>query len=233
MKKADKAAVLETLTQDRKGGRLPAGSDPEKRRQIMEGADRVFSTLGFDAASMSDVAQEAGVSKATLYVYFDDKEHLFTALCAVKRDRNIAELIATLTLDRAVWETLATLGSEVVRRVSQPQVIATQRIVIGVADRMPDIGQEFFAAGAQRLTEALAELLAHHVAQGVLAIDDTQLAAAQFLELTQATITRPRLFGVVKGAAGEDEISRVVGSAVKLFLSAYTATPDFGSKGRK
>ena len=78
----------------RRGGRPPAGTDPLKRQQILDGAGRVFSTLGFDAASMSDVAREAEVSKATLYVYFENKEQLFTRICAERRDRNIAELMA-------------------------------------------------------------------------------------------------------------------------------------------
>ncbi len=41
----------------------------------------------FDAASMNDITREAGVSKGTLYVYFENKEDLFTALIA--RERNI------------------------------------------------------------------------------------------------------------------------------------------------
>src|SRR5215510_14134127 len=90
--------------EDRRGGRPAAGTDPQKRRQILEGAGRVFSTLGFDAASMNDVAREAQVSKATLYVYFQDKEHLFTAICAEHRDRNIAEKIALLDVNQPVVE---------------------------------------------------------------------------------------------------------------------------------
>ena len=35
---------------------------------------------GFDAASMGEIAREAGVSKGTLYVYFDSKEELFEAI---------------------------------------------------------------------------------------------------------------------------------------------------------
>ena len=42
-----------------------------KRRQIMEGARTVFLAAGFDGASMNDIARVAGVSKGTLYVYFD------------------------------------------------------------------------------------------------------------------------------------------------------------------
>ena len=73
--------------EERRGGRPAAGTDPQKRRQILDGAGRIFSTLGYDAASMSDVAHEAQVSKATLYVYFQDKEHLFTARRARLRTR--------------------------------------------------------------------------------------------------------------------------------------------------
>ena len=66
----------ETVAVERAG----AGEDPRKRRQILEGARRLFLSKGFDAASMGDIAREAGVSKGTLYVYFDNKEVLFTAL---------------------------------------------------------------------------------------------------------------------------------------------------------
>ena len=54
--------------------------DNAKRRQIVEGARTIFLQHGFDAASMNDIARAAGVSKGTLYVYFDNKEQLFEAI---------------------------------------------------------------------------------------------------------------------------------------------------------
>ena len=54
--------------------------DGAKRRQVMDGARKVFLADGFDAASMNEIARVAGVSKGTLYVYFDSKEDLFAAL---------------------------------------------------------------------------------------------------------------------------------------------------------
>jgi DNA-directed RNA polymerase specialized sigma24 family protein len=41
---------------------------------------RAFLAQGFDAASMGEIARKAGVSKGTLYVYFDSKEQLFEAI---------------------------------------------------------------------------------------------------------------------------------------------------------
>src|SRR5437773_7135185 len=51
-----------------------------KRRQILDGARKVFMDLGFDGASMGEIARSAGVSKGTLYVYFADKNRLFEAI---------------------------------------------------------------------------------------------------------------------------------------------------------
>ena len=59
----------------------PVGDeDSSKRRQILDGARRVFMDLGFDGASMGEIARSAGVSKGTLYVYFADKNRLFEAI---------------------------------------------------------------------------------------------------------------------------------------------------------
>src|ERR1700726_1792761 len=60
---------------------LTAGDeDSAKRRQILDGAGKVFMDLGFDGASMGVIARAAGVSKGTLYVYFADKNRLFEAI---------------------------------------------------------------------------------------------------------------------------------------------------------
>ena len=58
----------------------PADEDAAKRRQIVDGARRVFLAQGYDGASMGEIARAAGVSKGTLYVYFENKEQLFDAI---------------------------------------------------------------------------------------------------------------------------------------------------------
>src|SRR3546814_8149225 len=54
-------------------------SDPGKHDAILENARRMFTRLGFDGTSMDELAQHAGVSKATIYNHFDSKEALFEA----------------------------------------------------------------------------------------------------------------------------------------------------------
>ena len=49
-------------------------------QEILEAALAVFAEKGFSAARMEDISQRAGVTKGTIYLYFDSKEALFKAL---------------------------------------------------------------------------------------------------------------------------------------------------------
>lgn len=56
-----------------------SGND-ERPNQILTAAAAVIVRLGYDKTSMSDIADEAGVSRGTVYLYFKGKEELFEAL---------------------------------------------------------------------------------------------------------------------------------------------------------
>ena len=53
-----------------------------RREQILDAAARVFLDRGLAEATMADVAEAAGVAKGTVYLYFDSKSALLTALRA-------------------------------------------------------------------------------------------------------------------------------------------------------
>ncbi len=51
-----------------------------RRQQIMVAAKRVFSVKGYNKATMEDIAKEAELSPGTLYLYFKNKDELFSSL---------------------------------------------------------------------------------------------------------------------------------------------------------
>jgi AcrR family transcriptional regulator len=51
-----------------------------RRQQIIVAAKRVFSEKGYNRSTIEDIAQEAELSPGTLYLYFKNKEELFTSL---------------------------------------------------------------------------------------------------------------------------------------------------------
>jgi len=58
------------------------------------------------------------------------------------------------------------------------------------------------------------------VRTGVLAIDDCEIAACQFLDACQSTLFKPVLFNF-EPPPSEERIRKVVGMAVRMFLAAY------------
>jgi TetR/AcrR family transcriptional regulator len=54
----------------------------ERAQRILAAADELFGGRGYDAVSVRDVAQHAGVNKALVFYYFDSKEELFARVLA-------------------------------------------------------------------------------------------------------------------------------------------------------
>lgn len=202
----------------------PAADDSAKRRQIVEGARKIFLQRGFDAASMNDIARAAGVSKGTLYVYFTNKEQLFEAIvheeCQVHAEK-------TFDLDpnnHDVDAALTRLGLAFVEFLCRPEKASALRTVVAIADRMPEIGKAFYETGPAIGIAKLAAYLQAQNQAGVIAVDDCELAAAQFLDSCQSMLFKPVLFNF-REAPNRDAIAYVVGTAVRTFLRAYGVTP--------
>lgn len=61
-------------------GRRKKEPESTHRENIAIAAERLFMRGGIEATTMNDIAKEAGYSKATLYVYFADKEEIVSFL---------------------------------------------------------------------------------------------------------------------------------------------------------
>jgi AcrR family transcriptional regulator len=214
---------LKKPTSDETGsssGRFAAGEDPAKREQIIDGAKRVFMRMGFDAASMNDITREAGVSKSTIYVYFENKEDLFAAMVERERAALLAALRNVLAGHEDVKTSLYEFGVTFLEHMTDEKIIAAMRTVLGVRERMPDLCSRFFR-GPQNLRSVLQDFLSRHVDAGTLVIDDIELAAGQFLDLASGSFFKFRLFGTMAEAPSHEEMSRVIKGAIRVFMAAY------------
>lgn len=201
--------------------RLGAGQDPAKRSQILEGAQSVFLRMGFDAASMNDITREAGVSKGTIYVYFNSKEDLFVALCEHYRHTMFSALIGKLDNGFSNREELTEFGIALVTLITSSTAIRAQRIVLGVSERKPELSARFYDRGPKRSLVAMAEYLEKMIENGVLEPFEVDRVAYQLSDLFLAGLYRPRLFGVIADEPTEEAIRKNVETAVDFFFRAY------------
>src|SRR6202167_5180222 len=157
--------------------RVVTDTDSSKRRQIIDAAPKGFLDLGFDGASMGEIARAAGVSKGTLYVYFADKNRLFEAIV---EEETIEQSKMAFNFDakRDVATTLREFGEAYIQLLCRPGGGSAIRTVMAIAERMPDVGRRFYEQVLQNTISRLAGYLEAHVGPNDLAIGDCQLAAS-------------------------------------------------------
>src|SRR6266481_1811884 len=180
---------------------LVGDEDSSKRRQILDGARKVFMDLGFDGASMGEIARSAGVSKGTLYVYFDDKNRLFEAIVEEEA-----------------------LGQAYIQLLCRPGGGSATRTVMAIAERMPEVGRRFYNNVIALTIARLAAYLEVHTRSGDLEIEEFQLAATQFMQMCQASLFMPFIFQAAPAPSAE-RIAQVVKSATRIFLAGYQVKP--------
>lgn len=156
-----------------KGNPLNGQKSPKKigvrnsfrTKAIFDGAMQVFMTQGYEKASMDRIALAAGVSKPTLYSYFQDKEGLFTALIEqMVLGDSISKLLGdSRFLQLPLRESLKQLATILLDKFGSEQPLSTLfRLLIGESGRFPDLAQAFVRNIEQPILKELSHLFANH-----------------------------------------------------------------------
>jgi len=198
----------------------PETLSPEKRAQVLRGAATVFAEDGYEGASMSRIALEAGVSKGTLYNYFETKAHLFAAYIAEECHLKIEHLFDPAQLEGPPAEVLTGIGTRMVQMMISPTGLTIYRVVTSEAQKFPELAKIFYDAGPARSIGALAGWLRRETDAGHLRIEDPVFAAEQFFALCQTRLYLRRMLRMDQ-ATPPEEAAHVVAAAVQLFLNTY------------
>ena len=187
-----------------------------KRAAILTAARGVFLQDGYAAASMNAIADAAKVSKATLYSHFKDKEALFAA---VVEERYTAFSDALPAYDEGAdpAEALAAFARAMLKNIRAPEHIALIRLIIGEQDRFPVLSEIYFKLGkasAYGKTQTYIRALAK---SGGYDIQDTKLAAGQFLGGVKEMLYWPVMFGGEPMGEDDEVIESIVAAMVKAW----------------
>ncbi len=156
----------------------PAPADPDTaprfhRRpgarpdELLAAAVSVFGERGFHATTLEAVAQRAGVSKGTVYLYFASKDDLFRAMVEKKV---VAQLEGVETLVREHTGSATGLLTEAVQRLwdalARKDMVCLTRIVQAELPNFPGVRQFFFDHVVQRHRRLLRTIVERGVATG-------------------------------------------------------------------
>lgn len=153
---------------------LPAAAPKRWRRrkearpaEILDAALAVFAEKGFAAARLEQVAKTAGVSKGTLYLYFDSKEALFEAVVRSAIVPRIADAEGLLRDHRgSATDLLAALYRRFAAVMADEQVSAIPKLVIGEAGNFPELAKFYLREVVSRGLRLMGAVLELGVARG-------------------------------------------------------------------
>jgi AcrR family transcriptional regulator len=119
----------------------------------------VFLELGFERASMDEVAARAATSKRTLYAHFGNKENLYREVVELVRGAYLARIGRPSEYSADPNEAVVLFLARVSQLVLWESVVRTCRLAISEAERLPDASRDYFDAMFGTAQRRLAEFL--------------------------------------------------------------------------
>ena len=191
-----------------------------KRQAIIQAAAEVFRDVGFERASMEDIRERVGGSKATLYNYFPSKEKLFFEVMYQAKELELVKITAALNPDTDdLKQELLHFGKKLLPVLYSPDAIAIRRLAIAELGHS-DIGKVVFEGSTAPMEKQVAEFLNKAMKRGVLRTTDAKTAAVHLLSLLESELLQRVLLGVMDSLKPE-AVKGVVRRAVEVFLSGY------------
>ena len=192
----------------------------EKAQAILDAATREFMRHGYERANMDAIADEADVSKQTIYNHYGSKEALFEAIVSERSGQLLAPLHDPELSNRTPGQALRSLGRQFLAVVLDPSSLALYRVLVAEAHRFPALGLVTYQRGPARSVETLAGYLSDEHARGRLCVTDPALAAEQFFGMLMGHMQLRALLGV-QAQPSPARLNAFIDRAVDTFLAAH------------
>lgn len=152
------------------------------RARLIDAAAQVFAQRGYQAASVEEIAEEAGYSHGAVYSNFEGKADLFLAVFEdymAERVRELAETQAALAEDAPLEARARALADQWMDRLARDRESMTLHMeFIAHADRDPELARRF-GTRSMAMREAVASYIAHYQQEAglelAMGVDDLAL----------------------------------------------------------
>lgn len=190
------------------------------REAILDAATRLFLENGYDRTSLARVAEQAEVSKATLFKQFPTKAALFEAAVLAVGGTLSGEPVDPPADDFTAG--LVQLGCAYAELLVRPEMVALMRTIIAESPRFPELRERTFDFGTLPVLTALGQYLRDAHSSGIAVIDDPDQVSEQFLGMIASSIFWPRL---VHGtwSITKDAQEQVIVQAAQTIATRYVA----------
>ncbi len=190
------------------------------RARILDAAFAAFMKQGYAATSTLEIATQARVSKRDLYALFGNKQAMLIECIRARARRFQVPADLPVPRDRdTLARMLAGFGTQLVREITDPAVVAVFRLAIAEAVHSPEVARALDSIGREASRAALRQILAQAQESQLLTGDPARLAE-QFGGLLWGNLLVSLMLGVVKRPNAR-EIAARAEDATAAFLQLH------------
>jgi TetR/AcrR family transcriptional regulator, mexJK operon transcriptional repressor len=200
------------------------GRSARKRLTILSAGRDLFLGNGYQGTSVDQIAASAEVSKQTVYKHFGDKHELLLAIVNDALESSVTPVLERIhaLADTADLEgDLTALAADYLRAVLQEPVVQLRRLVVGEANRVPELAQLYYDKAPARTLAAFAEAFSTLHDRGLLRVPEPSVAAEHFAFLVVGRSIDQALFNGGPQVLDGIDVDAYVRSAVQVFLAGY------------
>jgi TetR/AcrR family transcriptional regulator, mexJK operon transcriptional repressor len=200
------------------------GHRKSKRERVVGAAAKLFLGDGYGTTGMDAIASEAGVSKATVYSYYQDKATLFAdVMSRMCEQLGGGHALKELASD-SPEATLTAAAVFYLQRLLESLDRGILQRVVAEGKEFPELGKRFWAEGPAKMEQFVAGYLADAHRQGLLRVKDPTRAAQRFIGVVAGVYLLPRLVAV-RNRPSERELRRELDEVIAGFLSTLREKP--------
>ncbi len=135
--------------------------------EILEAAVKVFAKKGFAATRMDDIAQAAGVTKGTIYLYFNGKEAVFKMLVRQSLGSQLARILDNVkTHEGSAKDLIRMILSAMGNFLVNSDRVVLPKIILAEAGNFPELARFYREEIIEKGLGALSQVIARGVADG-------------------------------------------------------------------
>lgn len=188
------------------------------RRRIIAEAASEFARLGFEQANINTIAEQAGIGKGTIYLYFENKRELFLAMLRQIAQAQLSSIRAALASDSNLHERLKRLF------LAFAQLANEDRDSFNVhMSALYGVNRAFKNEATKLLRDYVAVIaltLEESRVHGELRDINIEATALMILNLTESFVLSAQVLG-----QSETEITHLADNVANLILNGIKATP--------
>lgn len=195
--------------------------DLEKRQQILTAAKCIFLKCGYHGSRMNQIAQEAGVTKLTIYNHFQDKANLFVCAIVGTCEELIRARPLNLHANSDFLKEFHHACELSLNIINLPEAIKLELLLLELAAEQNPLAEKFYNASHLRMNAVWESFFQQAIDLGFIRPENLKTLNLLILSLLLGSRHHEILLGM-RDVPSPEQKQQIIADSIDLFLLKYS-----------